>query len=281
MPAKLHKQAGFIKLHVLPGHHLSLCDGSGDDGVRGQAGGQSVQAESLLGTVHGAVEGKSAEGVKTIAGTQVTLGDRHHVSHGPIQGHKRGLLVEMGASHGKRRLQEPQVVGAEQGRVPAVADLEVLEVGGNSGFVDPHDHEHTPRHCRSLDEIHDARVLADPAVLDQGEQSGHGLRRRCRTGHTALQRPAAAGVGSTGHLEHRFGAVHVRCRLICILPHLHGGLGDAVGRGVGVERVVLALTDGDDLVSQTANKVMQLHQAARLISRRDRVQHTGVPCKLM
>ena len=83
----------------------------------------------------------------------------------------------------------------------------------------------------------------------------------------------ACGVGERHHLHHRLRAVdeldqHPR---IHVAPGRFGDVG--IGRGVDLERVVLALAGRDDRIAEPAQEVDELHRRAGLVARPQRIDH--------
>ena len=100
--------------------------------------------------------------------------------------------------------------------------------------MDAAGNENAAGHGRALYEVHHTGMGHDAAILDQGEDAGHGVWGCFRTYHTATHRHAAGGIGGAGHLEHGLGAVDVAGRLIGILVCSARRFRHRVGRGVRV-----------------------------------------------
>ena len=101
--------------------------------------------------------------------------------------------------------------------------------------------------------------------------------------HPRLIGNKAGGVGDCSHFDHRFRAIHELDQHTRVHVTGIGFCLVAVGRRIDVQRIILTLARGYDLVSHRRDKLDKLHTGRRLVSctqRIDNAQPVGLRFKI-
>ena len=186
-----------------------------------------------------------------------------------------GLAVQDGLGDGQRRFDAGQVVGAVQGEIRTRSHLEVGHLVGDDVVLGPHDREHAGGDVAGA-VVHHAGPVQDAAVVGGAEGGGQFLDARRWSVHPAGADLQAGGVGQRGHLDHRLGPVdeaaqHLRVHVLAV-----GLRGQFLGRGMGIQRIVLTLAGADHLEGQIAGEVDQALRFGRFVAAAHAVDASGL-----